>query len=177
MQITISYDPDLHSNLTSSEKPSWPVTIKQPPKILYHESFFHNSPFFQLFKVLLSDFFFPIYDLSSSKRVYTPSDPELCQTLSLLPQFPRHSTDAQSVFGELGTFIGFLGTRETLPKAPFGSSAFKRVLSITFFMVLRTIRKYTLEPILHSIKKYLLCQAFCYTKKNETADSLCRGKE
>lgn len=37
---------------------------------------------------------------------------------------------------------------ETLPKIPFSSYAFKKVLSIIFFMVLRFIRKYILESIL-----------------------------
>ena len=58
---------------------------------------------------------------------------------------PRHSTDAQQIFGES---VKFTATRETLPKVPFSISAFKKVLSVIFFMVLWLIRKYILKPIL-----------------------------
>lgn len=37
---------------------------------------------------------------------------------------------------------------KTLPKVPFSISAFKKVLSVIFFMVLWLIRKYILKPIL-----------------------------
>lgn len=47
----------------------------------------------------------------------------------------------------------FIGPRETLPKVPFSSSAFKKVFSVIFFMVLRLIRKYILEPILSSFNQ------------------------